>query len=50
MDLARLKLCLDRALEKSETLQEVRSSAGSSSGWGATEFIGQSAAIRRVFG
>ena len=48
VDPARLKLCLDRALEKSETLREVQVLRRKLKQLGATEFIGQSAAIRRV--
>ena len=49
VDPSRLKLCLDRALEKSETLREVQVLRRKLKQLGATEFIGQSAAIRRVF-
>jgi two-component system, NtrC family, response regulator HydG len=49
VDPARLKLCLDRALEKSETLREVQVLRRKLKQLGATDFIGQSAAIRRVF-
>jgi two-component system, NtrC family, response regulator HydG len=49
VDPAKLKLCLDRALEKSETLREVQVLRRKLKQLGATDFIGQSAAIRRVF-
>src|ERR1700751_5046465 len=49
VDPARLKVCIDRALEKKETLREVQVLRRKLKQMGATDFIGASGAIRRVF-
>ncbi len=49
VDSARLKTCIDRALEKKETLREVQLLRRRLKQLGASEFIGQSSAMRRVF-
>ena len=49
VDPARLKVCIDRALEKKETLREVQVLRRKLKQMGATDFIGASAAMRRVF-
>src|SRR5439155_20658317 len=49
LDPARLKVCIDRALEKKETLREVQGLRRRLKQLGATDFLGQSAAMRRVF-
>jgi DNA-binding NtrC family response regulator len=49
LDTARLKVCIDRALEKKETLREVQGLRRRLKQLGSTEFIGQSAPMRRVF-
>ncbi len=49
LDPARLKVCIDRALEKKETLREVQGLRRRLKQLGPTDFIGQSAAMRRVF-
>lgn len=49
VDPARLKLCIDRALEKKETLREVQGLRRRLKQIGPTDFIGQSAPMRRVF-
>ncbi|MBI3183887.1 MAG: sigma-54-dependent Fis family transcriptional regulator [Myxococcales bacterium] len=49
LDAARLKTCIDRALEKKETLREVQSLRRRLKQLGPAEFIGQSATMRRVF-
>jgi two-component system, NtrC family, response regulator HydG len=49
VDPARLKVCIDRALEKKETLREVQVLRRKLKQMGATDFIGQAAPIRRVF-
>jgi len=49
VDPARLKVCIDRALEKKETLREVQVLRRKLKQMGATDFIGASTAMRRVF-
>ena len=49
LDPARLKVCIDRALEKKETLREVQGLRRRLKQLGATDFIGQSTSMRRVF-
>jgi DNA-binding NtrC family response regulator len=49
LDPARLKLCLDRALEKKETMREVQGLRRRLKQLGPSDFIGQSTAMRRVF-
>jgi len=49
VDPARLKVCIDRALEKKETLREVQVLRRKLKQMGATDFIGASSAMRRVF-
>ncbi len=49
LDSARLKTCIDRALEKKETMREVQGLRRRLKQLGSSEFIGQSAAMRRVF-
>jgi len=49
LDPARLKVCIDRALEKKETLREVQGLRRRLNQLGATDFIGQSTSMRRVF-
>lgn len=49
LDAAKLKVCIDRALEKKETLREVQGLRRRLKQLGSSDFIGQSAAIRRVF-
>ena len=49
LDPARLKVCIDRALEKKETLREVQGLRRRLKQLGPTDFIGQSTAMRRVF-
>ncbi|HZJ54889.1 MAG TPA: response regulator, partial [Myxococcaceae bacterium] len=49
VDPARLKTCIDRALEKKETLREVQVLRRKLKQMGATDFIGASSAMRRVF-
>ena len=49
LDSARLKVCIERALEKKDTLREVQGLRRKLKQLGATDFIGQSAGIRRVF-
>ena len=49
LDPARLKVCIDRALEKKETLREVQSLRRRLKQLGPTDFIGQSTSMLRVF-
>jgi two-component system response regulator HydG len=49
VDPARLKTCIDRALEKKETLREVQGLRRRLKQIGPSEFIGQSSVMRRVF-
>jgi len=49
LDPARLKVCIERALEKKETLREVQGLRRRLKQLGPSEFIGQSGAMRRVF-
>ncbi len=49
LDPARLKVCIDRALEKKETLREAQGLRRRLKQLGATDFIGQSTSMRRVF-
>ncbi len=49
MDSARLKTCIERALEKKETMREVQGLRRRLKQLGSAEFIGQSSAMRRVF-
>ncbi len=49
LDPARLKVCIDRALEKKETLREVQTLRRRLKQLGSSEFIGGSAPMRRVF-
>ncbi len=49
LDPARLKVCIDRALEKKETLREVQGLRRRLKQLGPTDFIGQSALMRKVF-
>ena len=49
IDTAHLKVCIDRALEKKETMREVQGLKRRLKQLGSTEFIGQSGAMRRVF-
>jgi DNA-binding NtrC family response regulator len=49
LDSARLKVTIDRALEKNDTLREVQVLRRKLKQLGATDFIGQSSAMRRVF-
>jgi DNA-binding NtrC family response regulator len=49
VDTARLKVCIDRALEKKETMREVQGLRRRLKQLGATDFIGQSAVMRKVF-
>jgi DNA-binding NtrC family response regulator len=49
LDTARLKVCIDRALEKKETMREVQGLRRRLKQLGPTDFIGQSSAMRRVF-
>ena len=48
LDTARLKVCIDRALEKKETMREVQGLRRRLKQLGSTEFIGQSGPMRRV--
>ncbi len=49
LDPARLKVVIERALEKKETLREVQSLRRRIKQLGSNDFIGQSVAMRRVF-
>src|SRR5260221_12242262 len=49
LDPARLKVCIDRALEKKETLREVQTLRRRLKQLGSSEFIGGSTPMRRVF-
>ena len=49
LDTARLKVCLDRALEKKETMREVQGLRRRLKQLGSTDFIGQSTTMRKVF-
>jgi two-component system response regulator HydG len=49
VDPARLKVCIDRALEKKDTLREVQVLKRKLKQLGATDFIGHSQAMRKVF-
>ncbi len=49
VDPPRLKVCLDRAMEKKETLREVQTLRRRLKQLGSNEFIGQSAVMRKVF-
>ena len=49
LDPARLKICIDRALEKKDTMREVQVLRRKLKQLGATDFIGNSSAMRRVF-
>src|SRR5260370_32484056 len=49
LDPARLKVCIDRALEKKETLREVQGLRRRLKQLGPTDFIGQSTSMRKVF-
>ena len=49
LDTSRLKVCLDRALEKKETMREVQTLRRRLKQLGSSEFIGSSAPMRRVF-
>src|SRR6185369_12696316 len=49
LDATRLKVCIDRALEKKETLREVQVLRRRLKQLGPSDFIGQSGAMRRVF-
>jgi two-component system, NtrC family, response regulator HydG len=49
VDPARLKVCIERALEKKETMREVQGLRRRLKQLGASDFIGQSVAMRRVF-
>jgi len=49
LDAARLKVCLERALEKKETLREVQTLRRRLKQVGSMDLIGQSAAMRKVF-
>ena len=49
LDAARLKVCIDRALEKKETLREVQGLRRRLKQLGSSDFIGQSGPMKRVF-
>src|SRR4051812_44680002 len=49
IDTARLKVTIDRALEKRDTMREVQGLKRRLKQLGSTDFIGQSQAMRRVF-
>jgi len=49
VDPARLKVCIDRALENKETLREVQGLRRRLKQIGPSDFIGQATAMRRVF-
>src|SRR5689334_21076045 len=49
LDSAKLKVCIERALEKKETLREVQGLRRRLKQLGPSDFIGQSGAMRRVF-
>ncbi len=49
LDPARLKTCIDRALEKKETLREVQGLRRRLKQIGSSDFFGQSSPMRRVF-
>jgi len=49
LDAARLKVCLERALEKKETLREVQGLRRRLKQLGSSDFIGQSGPMKRVF-
>jgi DNA-binding NtrC family response regulator len=49
LDPARLRVCIDRALEKKETLREVQGLRRRLKQLGGADFIGQSGTMRRVF-
>ncbi len=48
LDTARLKVCIDRALEKKETMREVQSLRRRLKQLGSSDFIAQSASMRKV--
>jgi DNA-binding NtrC family response regulator len=49
VDSARLRVCIDRAMEKKETLREVQGLRRRLKQLGSSDFIGQSLPMRRVF-
>jgi len=49
LDPARLKVCIERALEKKETMREVQGLRRRLKQLGGTEFIGHSSQMRRIF-
>jgi DNA-binding NtrC family response regulator len=49
LDTARLKVCIDRALEKKETMREVQGLRRRLKQLGSSDFIGQSSGMRKVF-